>query len=169
MVALLRASDSDKPFVAVVLGFVDFDDGAGQLTDLVDFGASLSDDGTDHIVGDKDLLCQGLTGEASDGLRATLGHGRGSSTGLVGTSACILTTLLGGWVMDGSLRRRRGCLAVEVGNAVGVGGGALRGVVVLAVCVGVTVLPVEGLRLVGDNLHAAGNGASGASGARSVC
>jgi len=61
LVALCRASDSDKSLVAVVLRFVDLDHTATKVSDLVDLGTTLANNGTDHVVGDEDLLCDRLT------------------------------------------------------------------------------------------------------------
>ena len=55
-VALLRAGDRDEPLVGVVLRLVDLDLAATDLANLIDLGATLADDGTDHVVGDVDLL-----------------------------------------------------------------------------------------------------------------
>ena len=57
-VALFRARDCDQALVAVVLGLVDLDDTTADLTDFVDLLTTLTNDGTDHIVGDEDLLSQ---------------------------------------------------------------------------------------------------------------
>lgn len=60
LVALLRSSDGNKALVAVVGRFVDFDDATAQLSNLVDLSTTLTNDGSDHIVGDVDLLCKRL-------------------------------------------------------------------------------------------------------------
>ena len=57
MITLLCASDCDQSLVAVVLGLVDLDHTSAQLPNLIDLGASLADDGADHIIGDENLLC----------------------------------------------------------------------------------------------------------------
>ena len=61
LVALSRASNSDKSLVTVVLGFVDLDDTTTEMPNLIDFGTALTDDGTDHVVRNEDLLGDGLT------------------------------------------------------------------------------------------------------------
>lgn len=56
LVAFLCAGDGDKTFVAVVGRLVDFDDTTAQLTNLVDLRSTLTNNGADHIVGNKNLL-----------------------------------------------------------------------------------------------------------------
>lgn len=70
--------------------------------------------------------------------------------------------------MDGRGRSGSRGLAVEIGDSIGVCGSALRVVVVFAEGIRVSVLAVHRLRLVWDDLHAAGDGASGATSAGSV-
>lgn len=175
LVALLGTSDCDKTFIAIVLRLVDLDNGSRQLSDFVDLGASLADDGTHHVVGDEDLLGEGLAGKhvhpgggLGTALRTALGHRGSSLTRLVRTSASILTTLIGSGIVNRGLGGRRGSLAVKVRNAVGVCGCPLRGVIMLAIGVGVAVLAVEGLRLVRNHLHATGDGSRRSAGARSI-
>ena len=64
-VALLSAGDGDESFVAVVLWFVDLDDRAAELADLVDLGTTFANDGAHHVVRDEDLLGQRLSGHGS--------------------------------------------------------------------------------------------------------
>jgi len=61
LIAFLGSGDCDKTFVAVILGLIDLDNAAAQLTYFVNLGTSFADDRTNHIVGDINLLCQGLT------------------------------------------------------------------------------------------------------------
>lgn len=58
-VSLLRAGDCDKPFVVVVLRFVNLDHTAAHLAYFVDLLSTLADDGSHHVVGDIDLLRDG--------------------------------------------------------------------------------------------------------------
>ena len=60
LVALLCSGDGDEALVAVVGGFVDLDDAAAQLPNFVDFSTALTDDSSDHIVRNIDLLCKRL-------------------------------------------------------------------------------------------------------------
>lgn len=61
LVALLCPRDRDKSFVAVILRFVDFDDTAAEVSDLVDLRTTLANDSSYHIIWYEDLLCQWLT------------------------------------------------------------------------------------------------------------
>lgn len=61
MIALCGSSDSDQALVAVILGLVDLDDTAAKLSDLIDLGASLANDSSNHIIWNEDLLGQWLT------------------------------------------------------------------------------------------------------------
>lgn len=56
LVALLRSGNSDKALVAVVGWFVDLDDASAQLSNFVDLSTALTNDSSDHVVGDVDLL-----------------------------------------------------------------------------------------------------------------
>jgi hypothetical protein len=60
LVAFLRASNSDKALVVVILWLVDLNDATRELTDLVDLRSSFANDGTDHVIRDEDLLGDGL-------------------------------------------------------------------------------------------------------------
>ena len=57
-IALFRARDGDQALIAVVLRLVDLNDTATDLTYLVDLLTTLTNDGTDHIVRNEDLLGQ---------------------------------------------------------------------------------------------------------------
>jgi len=57
LVTLLCACYRDQPLITIVLGLVDLDHTSAQLPNLIDLGASLADDGADHIIGDENLLC----------------------------------------------------------------------------------------------------------------
>lgn len=61
MVAFCSPGDCDKSFIAVVLRLIDFDNTTAEVTDLVDLGSSFTDDGTDHVVRDVDLLSDRLS------------------------------------------------------------------------------------------------------------
>lgn len=55
-VTLFRTGDGNKALVAVVLRLVDLNDTTAHLSDLVDLLTALTNNGTDHVVGDKYLL-----------------------------------------------------------------------------------------------------------------
>lgn len=75
------------------------------------------------------------------------------------SSICALFGGIG--IVDGSGWRRGRRLAVKVWDTVGVCGGTLSRVCVLAEGIGMPILTRKRLRLVGNYLHSAGNGASG--------
>lgn len=171
LVTFLRSSDCNQAFVAIVLRFVDLDDAARELADLVDLGSSLSDDRADHVVGDEDLLGERLAGKHGHWIRGRASLGGRSTVGLAGlmrSSARISSGVLGVRVVDWGLRGRRGRLPVEIGDTVGVGGRALRRVRVALIGFRVAVISVKGLRLVRNDLHSTGNGSSGSTGSRGV-
>jgi hypothetical protein len=58
----LRAGDGYQTLVAVVSWLVDLDDTSTELADLVDLCAALSNDRTNHIVGNEYLLGERLAG-----------------------------------------------------------------------------------------------------------
>ena len=166
LVALLGPGNCHQPLVAALLRFVDLDHTSAEMSDLVDLGSSLSDDRTDHVVRDEDLLGERLTRHgaasgASAGIGSTLLRGLGSSVrrGL-GTAASI-----GGMgsttIRHGGLTDRRGCgLTMHIGDAVRA----------TTSTVGVRVMPFEGIRMtilttgrlgnIRNHLHAAGHSPS---------
>lgn len=66
-VAFLGASDSDKTLVAVILWLIDLNYGARNLTDLIDLLATFSDDSSNHVIRNVDLLGQSTAGQSSTG------------------------------------------------------------------------------------------------------
>lgn len=56
LVALLCAGDSNQSLIAVILRLVDLDDTSTELSDLVDLSSTLTNDGTNHVVWNEDLL-----------------------------------------------------------------------------------------------------------------
>lgn len=81
LVALLCSSDGDEALVVVVLRLVDLDDAARKLSNFVDLGTTLSNDGADHVVGNEDLLRNGLSwNHALHGLLRWAGMLRGRSS-----------------------------------------------------------------------------------------
>lgn len=167
-VAFLRACDGDEALVTIILRLVNLDHAATDLSDLVDLLTTLANDGTDHVVGDVNLLSQGGAWHPSS--RHWLG---------VGSAMWLRTrmrTLLVRWHMG----RRRSIGSSSLSTIVnghgrvwlrGVGMGAvLRGAVwlrrhrvssriwttpsVSAIILPVTVVAASGLRQVRDYLHA---------------
>lgn len=169
LIALLGTGDRDQTLVAVLLGLVDLDDTATQVTDLVDLGSSLSNDSANHVVGDVDLLGQWLAGhDTADGsgrrrpttslcggrLRRTVGRG------LVRASASIRGVGSSTVGHRGLGYRSLRCRALEVRNAIAASCAAVGVRVVTLEGVGMAVLPTSGLRHVRHNLHAARHSAS---------
>jgi hypothetical protein len=64
-VALFRAGDCHEPLITIVLRLIYFYDASRHLPDLVDFGASFANDGTNHVIRNEDLLSQRLTGHVA--------------------------------------------------------------------------------------------------------
>ena len=175
-IALLSASDRDETLVVAVLWFIDLDHAATDLTDLVDLLAALSDDGTDHVVGDVDLL-----GERSARNRRAGGHGLS-----VGTSRAMRTSGAGrvrlgvraGPIAAGGLsavghldcRVRVSLLGVAVLRRIPLGGHVMgSGIRTIAV----VVLPIAKvatgrLGVVWNHLHSARDGSGGAAAAGRV-
>lgn len=60
LVALCSTRDRNQSLVAVVLRLIDLDNTATELSDLVDLRATLSNDSTNHIIWNEDLLSQRL-------------------------------------------------------------------------------------------------------------
>ena len=163
LVALLRTGNGDQALVVVVLGFVDLDDTAAQLAYFVDLGTALSDDGTDHVVGNEDLLGDGLSGECGTTLHRLLWRSR---AWLCGSSVAVRLRLLRastdirctgrasavGHLTLGMLHRR---LALLVGHGVLGSRGASSGKSRLLVLTGVAHLTASVLRNIRNYLHAA--------------
>ena len=82
LVTFLRARDGNQPLVAVVLWLIDLDYTAAKLAYLIDLGATLADDRTDHVVRNEDLLCApGVGGAQLQSKQAAAGRGRRSALG----------------------------------------------------------------------------------------
>lgn len=98
LVALLGTSDGHQTLVAVILRLVDLDHTATQVPDLVDLSTTLTDDSTDHVVRDVDLLGHWLSrDDASRRNSSSRGVGLNRCrcairSGLMGTSAGIRST-----------------------------------------------------------------------------
>ena len=60
LVALRCTGNRHQSLVAVVLRLVNLNDASAELSNLVDLSSALADDGTNHVVGDEDLLRQRL-------------------------------------------------------------------------------------------------------------
>lgn len=175
-VALLCARDCDQPFVAVVLRLVDLNHTTADLAYFVDLLPALSDDGSNHIVGDVDLLGQRRAwhGSSVNGLSwvsaVRLRHGS-TCMGLHRSSGTIAASLRR-TIVNGHGRVGLGCL-VRVGlravrsswQAVMLGASVVSAVVVIAVA----VVASGWLRAVRHNLHAARDDASGATAPCRIC
>jgi len=173
LVSLLRAGNGDKPLVGVVLGFVDLDRTTTELADLIDLGSTFTNDGTNHVVRDEDLL-KNLAGHALDRLRRTtllrnlrtnsdmrgieprthcllglVSRGEGLATASR-RAGPILHSLLGVWLL-GELRIR----VVHIGHSIRIGRTADSLVSVLAVLLGMRPMSTNGLRLIWLDYHAA--------------
>lgn len=172
LVALLGTSDCYQALIAALLGLVDLDNTATQVADLVDLSATLSNDGTDHVVRDIDLLGQRL---ARHGTTNGGGRSRGSTAGGRLWPASIWGRLMGGSTRIGGVGSRstvrhswladrgRSGLTVQIRDAVRTGLGAVRVRVVTLECFRMAILAASGLRDVRNDLHATGNGTSRAT------
>jgi len=90
LVAVLCTCNGNKTLIAVIGGLVDLDDTATKLANLIDLRTALSDDGTNHVVGDEDLLCQGLAGHSTNrSVRgsSTVRNGRCGRMGSIGSGS----------------------------------------------------------------------------------
>lgn len=79
LIAFLRASNSDQTLVAVILWFVNLDDAATKLTNLIDFRSAFTNDSANHVVWNINLLRQWLAWHGSThglgcSMRALLWH-----------------------------------------------------------------------------------------------
>lgn len=165
LVALLGSSDGDQTLVAVILRFVDLDHTSTQVPDLVDLGTTLTNDGTDHVIGDVDLLGQWLAGDNPSHRcsgRSAMRLSRLRSTvrrGLMRTSTgvrCAGRSIVKGRLCD----RGWGGLAVEVRDTISTGRCPVWLSVVSLERVWMTVLSTSRLRNIGHHLHTARNDTS---------
>lgn len=175
-VAFLRASDCNETLVAVVLWFINLNHAATDLTDLVDLLAALPNDGSNHVIGDVDLLSKRGTGH-SRAARHGLPMRPGGAVGAGGTGRVRLhvrTSSIAGGSMaaigHGGSRVRVSLMGMAVLRRVRLGGHVVgSGIGTTAV----VVLPVakvaaSRLRVVWDHLHTARNGTGGAAAASRV-
>lgn len=147
------------------------------MPDLVDLGAALADDRTDHVIGDVDLLGQWLAGESSghgltwlrrmglDWLRSAVGSRLMGASASVAARRLVVKRLRGVWVCDLAWHT-----ATIRHTVPGVGGGSstvLLGMVSLK-ALGMAVLPASSLGDIRYDLHAARDNASWASTASSI-
>lgn len=143
------------------------------MSDLIDLGSTLADNGTNHIVGDVDLLSQWLArhdatnrsssrGACLSGLGCSIGSGLSrTSTGVRGMGSSAI------W--HSGLRDRGGCrLAMEVGNAIGTCRSPIGVRVMSSEGIRMTILATDGLRNIRYHLHAARDGSSRTSAPGSV-
>jgi hypothetical protein len=164
LITLRGTSDSDETFVAALLGFVDLDDAATQVTYFVNLSTTLSDDGTDHVVGNINLLSQWLArhgaayrsrGSWGTTSRGGLLRSANIGSGLMGSCATVGSLGCGGEVHGSLGNRSRSRLAVKVGNTVRTATGAVGVGVVTLESIGMAVLTAGRLGNVRDDLHAA--------------
>ena len=168
-VALFCASDRHETLVAVVLWFINLNHAATDLTDLVDLLAALSDDGTNHVVGNVDLLGERGAGHGRAGHRLPMGTSRAMrsartsgvrlrvGTGSIPASGVTAVGHLGGRVLVALLGMAAVLRRVRLGSHL-VGPGIRAAAVIV---VPVAVIAAGRLGIVRDHLHAAGDGASG--------
>lgn len=60
LIALLCARDCNQALVAVVGGLIDLDNATAQLSDFIDLSTTFTNDSSDHIIRNVDLLCEWL-------------------------------------------------------------------------------------------------------------
>lgn len=180
-VALLGTRDCDQALIAVVLGFVDLNNTSADLSNLVDLLSTLANNGTDHVVGDVDLLGQWGTGHTG-----TTVHGLLTLRSSMGLRCCHMTAMLRRHVRSGTIatgglggvvqrstgsRLRHGAvvrrllLRIGVGRQVVVGSRIRTSAVVLAL----SKVASGRLGAVWDDLHTARDDTSGATTARGIC
>lgn len=158
------------------MGFVDLDHTAADLAYFVDLLATLANDGTNHIVGNVDLLGERCAGHGSTGnwlpmgadvrLRTSMapmllrGHVRTGATVASGSGrmAAVGNSRSGAGVSLVRMTIPLGWVLLVGRHVVGAGVGTAAGVVVA-----VSIVPSGRLRGVGDNLQAAWHGASGST------
>lgn len=157
LVAFLRPRDGHQTLIAVVLRLVDLDHTATEVSNLINLGATLTNDGAHHVIGDVDLLRDGLPRNhsrerlACSGMRLGLRSAvrrrlmRTSSHVRAARRGCIVNRWLRNW--------RRGSLAVKIRDAIRARHGpVLLGVVSLP-GVRVSVLPSSRLGNIRYHLH----------------
>ena len=162
----MRTGDSHQTLVVVVLRFVDLDDAATELAYFVDLGATFSDDRSHHVVGNEDLLGDGLSRECGTSLHRLLRRSRtwlcrtsmAIRLWLSRTSADVRRTRGASTIAHLSLRVLHGRLTLLVRHGVLWRGSASRLTSLSAtVLVGVTHLAAGVLGNIRDDLHATRN------------
>lgn len=173
LIAFRRARYGHQSLIAVVLWLIDLDYAPTKLPDLVDLRTSLSNNGTDHIVWNEDLLRQRLTGYHSlHWLRRRPSVPRISSVtvsllGLMRPSTGVAAM----WrpaIVYWSLRLLLRWLTVKIWYTIGIRRSALSLIVVALVVVRMAVLSPRRLRHVRDNLHTPRHNASWSTTACSI-
>lgn len=169
-VTLLSACDRNQTFIAVVLRLVDLDNTTANLADLVDLLATLTNDSTDHIVGNEDLLSQWRTSHTSGtmhrwSMRGTMMLGTSSMSRLVRwhvrCSSTIASSL--GSIVHGDVSTGLGSSSVGVVLLGGIRirrhlmGSRIRASSVVLTMAEVTACRLRGIR---DYLHSTGNDSS---------
>ena len=172
MIALCRPSDCHQSFVAVVLGLVDFNDTATELANLVDLGAAFANDGSDHVVGNENLLRQRL---ARDHALHWLGRGTGMTwvrrmadlwSRLMRSCARVARLLRRALEVDGSLWLLRLCRLTVIRNAVR--RVSLPWIILSPVIVRMAIISSNRLRYVGHDLHTTRNDTGRSTASRRV-
>jgi len=162
-VAFLRSCDRHQTLVAVILGLVDLNDTARDLADFVDLLTTLTDDGANHIVRDKDLLRQRRARNCTT--RKRLSVGTGVRLGYMRTGmllrlhvrASAITSSSRTTIVHGNSGIRLRRMRVAILRCIGlVGWHVVRAWVraATAVIVSTAIVSTSGLGNVRDNLHA---------------
>lgn len=169
-VAFLSSRDRDKSLVAIVLRFIDLDHATAHGTNLVDLLSTLADDSANHVIGNKDLLSNwGTRHTALDWL--TLG----TRMSLRGSMPADLRLHERGAIRSRRLSTVGNGLHRRVRNVAGGVVGGIRSTELLSAAIVVSLVVLRstklatcGSRVVGNNLHASGDGASGGAASRSI-
>jgi hypothetical protein len=175
LVAFLGSGNSHQALIAVLLGLIDLDHTATEVPDLIDLGTTLSDDGTDHVIGNVNLLSQWLTRHnTSNGC----GRGRGAAclsglrcavwSRLMGASSCI-RGMGGSSIMQSRLSHRCGSrLTVKVRDPISACSSAIGVGMVSLEMFWMAILTTSGLWDIRDNLHTARHCTSRATAASGI-
>lgn len=175
-IALLCASDRNETLVAVVLWLINLNHAPTDLANLVDLLAALSDDSSDHVIGNVDLLSNCLTGHVCTSHRLPMGANMGMSSrmadvrrlnmgsrSIAGSGGGSVVHRHGGSRMNGVGRvavrlcvgRRRHVMSPRVRTSTVIG-------------VPVAIVATSGLGIIRDHLHTTRNSADRATAARGI-
>lgn len=176
LITLLGPCDRHQALIAIILRLIDLNYTSAEMTDLVDLRPSFPNDRSDHVIGDIDLLGEGL---ARHGARHRLRLLTMGTTGLLGvgavgaglrtTSSTAIGWARGASVWHGAVLGVRLLWVLIILASVGVGGCARwLGWVTSVVGIWVAVLPACRLGNIRDDLHAAWNDARRTSTSRCI-